>query len=159
MINGGIKPNVIPDICEAIMDFRLLPGQTTEMVLDAMKKLINSLGYDVKDEPRGSPEQIFVYLEVLKKGEGSYWNNWRDSKDLKLFHNVVQEIYKKEPIFFILPASSDAEHYRNTGYCRSAILFGPGSAGTAHAIDEYIEIEDFIDSIKVYTLFAAKFLK
>jgi len=159
MINGGIKSNVIPDFCEAIMDFRLLPGQTTEMVIESMKEMINSLGYDVRNEPTGSPEDVFVYLEVLKEGEGSYWNGWRDSKDLKIFNNIVQEIYKKEPILFILPASSDAEHYRNTDYCRSTILFGPGNPGTAHAIDEYIEIQDFIDSIKVYTLFAAEFLK
>ena len=159
MIEGGIKPNVIPDLCEAIMDFRLLPGQTTEIVLEAMKKLINELGYEVKDKPSGSPEEIFVYLEVLKKGEASYWEDWRDSKDLKIFHDVVQEVYKKKPIHFILPASADAEHYRNSNYCRSTILFGPGNPGTAHALDEYIEIQDFIDSIKVYTLFALKFLK
>jgi succinyl-diaminopimelate desuccinylase len=159
MIKGGIKPNVIPDLCEAIMDFRLLPGQTSEMVLEAMKKLIDDLGYEVKDEPIGSPEEVFVYLEVLKKGEASYWKEWRDSKDLKIFHKVVQDVYKKKPINFILPASADAEHYRNTDYCKSTIIFGPGNPGTAHAINEYIEIQDFIDSIKVYTLFAAEFLK
>jgi succinyl-diaminopimelate desuccinylase len=159
MIKGGIKPNVIPDMCEAIMDFRLLPGQTTEIVLVAMKKLINELGYEVKDEPSGSPEEIFVYLEVLKKGEASYWREWRESKDLKMFHDVVEEVYKKKPIHFILPASADAEHYRNTGYCKPTIIFGPGNPGTAHAINEYIEIQDFIDAIKVYTLFAVRLLK
>ena len=159
MINGGIKSNVIPDFCEAIMDFRLLPGQTTEDVLKSMKNLINDLGYDVRDEPTGSPEDVFVYLEVLKKGEGSYWKEWRDSKDLKLFESIVQEIYKKNPILFILPASSDAEHYRNTNYCQPTILFGPGTAATAHAVDEYMEVQDFIDSIKVFTLFATHFLK
>jgi succinyl-diaminopimelate desuccinylase len=159
MINGGIKANVIPDLCEAIMDFRLLPGQTTENVLEAMKKLINDLGYDVKDEPAGSPEEIFVYLEVLKKGEASYWKDWRDSKDLKFFYSVVEEVYKKKPIYFILPASADAEHYRNSGYCKPTIIFGPGRPGTAHAIDEYIEIQDFIDAIKVFTLFAYRYLK
>jgi len=159
MIKGGIKPNVIPDFCEAILDFRLLPGQTTEIVLEGMKKLINKLGYEVKDKPTGSPEEIFVYLEVLKKGEASYWKEWRDSKDLKIFHDVVEEIYEKKPIYFILPASADAEHYRNTDYCKSTIIFGPGNPGTAHAINEYIEIQDFIDAIKVYTLFAMRLLE
>ncbi|MBY8990668.1 MAG: M20 family metallopeptidase [Candidatus Lokiarchaeota archaeon] len=159
MIKGGIKSNVIPDSCEAIMDFRLLPGQTTEHVLESMKKLIKDLGYDVKNEPTGSPEDVFVYLEVLKKGEASYWQDWRDSKDLETFHSIVGEIYKKKPIYFILPASSDAEHYRNTDYCQPTILFGPGSPGTAHATDEYIVIQDFIDSIKVFSLFAVEFLK
>ena len=159
MIKGGIKSNVIPDSCEAIMDFRLLPGQTTEHVIESMKKLIKDLGYDVKNEPTGSPEDVFVYLEVLKKGEASYWQDWRDSKDLETFHSIVGEIYKKKPIYFILPASSDAEHYRNTDYCQPTILFGPGSPGTAHATDEYIVIQDFIDSIKVFSLFAVEFLK
>ena len=159
MIKGGIKSNVIPDSCEAIMDFRLLPGQTTEHVLESMKKLIKDLGYDVKNEPTGSPEDVFVYIEVLKKGEASYWQDWRDSGDLKTFHKIVGEIYKKNPIYFILPASSDAEHYRNTEYCQPTILFGPGMPSMAHATDEYIVIQDFIDSIKVFSLFAAEFLK
>jgi acetylornithine deacetylase/succinyl-diaminopimelate desuccinylase-like protein len=159
MINGGIKSNVIPDLCEAVMDFRLLPGQTTEMVLESLNKLITHLGYKVKDEPTGSPKEIFVYVEVLKKGEASYWKDWRDSKDLKIFHNIVEEVYKKKPIYFFLPASADAEHYRNTNYCQPTIIFGPGMPGTAHAIDEFIEIQDFIDAIKVFSLFAYKFLK
>ena len=159
MINGGIKPNVIPDKCEAIMDFRLLPGQTTDMVLDALKKLINSLGYQVKNEPSGTPEEVFVYLEVLKKGEASYWKEWKNSTALKSFYNIVEKIYEKKPIYFFLPASADAVHYRNTNYCPQTILFGPGMAATAHAINEYMEVEDFINAIKVYSLFAYEFLK
>jgi len=40
MIKGGIKENVIPDRCEALIDFRLLPGQTSEIILTGLKKLI-----------------------------------------------------------------------------------------------------------------------
>ncbi|MFX1377255.1 MAG: M20 family metallopeptidase [Promethearchaeota archaeon] len=159
MINGGIKPNVIPDLCEAIMDFRLLPGQTTEMVLESLNKLITDLGYKVNDQPTGSPDEVFVYLEVLKKGEASYWRDWKDSKDLKSFYNIVEDVYKKKPMYFFLPASADAAYYRNTDYCQATIIFGPGVAGTAHTIDEYIEIQDFINAIKVYTLFAYRYLK
>ncbi|KKK88105.1 hypothetical protein LCGC14_2746520, partial [marine sediment metagenome] len=61
MINGGIKSNVVPDRCESLIDFRLLPGQTTEMLLTALKKLAESLGYQVRSEPSGAPEDVFVY--------------------------------------------------------------------------------------------------
>ena len=44
MINGGIKSNVIPDLCEATMDFRLLHGQTIDMLLNSVRQLINNLG-------------------------------------------------------------------------------------------------------------------
>ncbi|MHA2391892.1 MAG: M20 family metallopeptidase [Promethearchaeota archaeon] len=159
MISGGIKPNVVPDLCEATMDFRLLPGQTTEMILDALKKLINDLGYPVKDDPTCEPEEVFVYIDVLQRGEASYWADWRSSKPLELFYNIVENTYGKKPIYFFMPASADARFYRNTGYCPPTILFGPGNAGTAHAVNEFIEIQDYLNAIKVYSIFAFKFLK
>jgi acetylornithine deacetylase/succinyl-diaminopimelate desuccinylase-like protein len=159
MIKGGIKPNVIPDLCEAIMDFRLLPGQSTEMILDALKNVIMNLGYQIKSQPTGAPEEVFVYLEVLSETEASYWNDWRDSNVLKEFYSTVEKIYKKTPFYFFFPAGSDASYYRNNGYCEPTIIFGPGGARTAHAVNEYIEIQDYINSIKVYTLFACKFLE
>ncbi|TFG25339.1 MAG: M20 family peptidase [Promethearchaeota archaeon] len=159
MINGGIKENVVPDRCEAIIDFRLLPDQTTEDVIDALKKVIKDLGYQIRDEPLGKPEDVFVYLDIFNQNEASYWKDWESSADLKMFHNIVEKIYKKKPFNFLFPACADAHYLRNKGYCPATILFGPGSAATAHAINEYIEIQDFINAIKVYTLFAYNFLK
>lgn len=159
MIEGGIKENVIPDHCEAIMDFRLFPGQTKEMVLEALKKLIKDIGYEVKDESKGLPEEAFFYLEIEKASEPSYWSEWENSKDLKNFYDLVEKCYDKKPFYFLLPASTDANYLRNTNYCRNTIIFGPGVGTTAHAVNEYVEIEDFINCIKVYTLFAYNFLK
>lgn len=159
MIKAGIKENVIPDHCEAIMDFRLLPGQTKEMILDALKKLINEIGYEVKDEPKGLSDEPYFNLEVEGASEPSYWNDWENSKDLKNFYDIVEKCYNKKPFYFLLPASADASILRNTNYCRNSIIFGPGVGTTAHSIDEYIEIEDYINAIKVYTLFAYNFLK
>jgi len=59
----------------------------------------------------------------------------------------------------LAPGSTDAHYYRNDGYCKETIHFGPGGATLMHANNEYIEIEDFINAIKVYTLFAYNFLK
>ena len=158
MINGGIKSNVIPDRCESLIDFRLLAGQNTEMLMNALEKLVNKLGYQVKNEPAGAPEEVFVYLEIISESEASYWKNWRDSQTLKEFTEIVHKIYKKKPLYFLLPASADASFYRNSEFCQPTIIYGPGNASTAHAIDESIDIQDFINSIKVYTIFAYNFL-
>ena len=159
MIKAGIKENVIPDHCEAIMDFRLLPGQNKDMILDALKKLINDIGYEVKEKSTGLPEEYFFHLEVEEASEPSYWSDWENSKDLKNFYGIVERCYNKTPFYFLLPASADANFLRNTNYCKNTIIFGPGIGTTAHAVDEYVEIEDFINAIKVYTLFAYNFLK
>jgi len=159
MIKGGIKENVIPDRCEAITDFRLLPGQTPKTVIDALKKIITNLGYEVRDEPSAKPNDVFVYLDIFNESEASYWKEWEDSSDLKSFCDIVEKVYKRKPFYFLFPACADAHFYRNNGFCPSTILFGPGSATTAHATNEYIEIQDFINAIKVYTLFALKSLE
>ena len=159
MINGGIKANVIPDRCNAQINFRLLPGQTIEPILDGLKKLINHIGYEVKEEPVGNPGEIFVYLEIYRKGEASIWKNFKDSQPVKEFKTIVEKIYKREPFFMLSTGATDAHYYRNDGYCKETIHFGPGGATLMHASNEYIEIEDFINAIRVYTLFAYNFLK
>ena len=159
MIKGGIKSNVIPDQCESVIDFRLIPGQKIEMILNGLKKLIKELGYQIKSEPKGLPEEVFVYLEVIDKGEASYWKEWKNSQTLKDFYNIVEQCYKKKPFYFLHPGSADTKYIRNTNYCQSTIMFGPGNGSLAHTINEYIEIQDYINAIKVYTLFAYNFLK
>ncbi len=159
MINAGIKENVIPDRCEAKVDFRVIPGQPPEIIISEVKKLIKELGYQIKDDPIGAPREIFVYLEVEGFSEASYWENWETSQELREFFDVVEKSYKKKPFYFLMPGSADAKFLRNSGYCPQTIIFGPGVLSTAHSVDEYIEIQDFLNAIKVYALFAYRFLK
>ena len=159
MINGGIKENIIPDHCEAFMNFRLLPGQSSEIIINGLKKLINHIGYEVREVPKGNPEDVFVYLEIPEEGAASIWREYEISQPLKDFKEIVEKVYKRTSFYALAPGSTDSHYYRNDGYCKQTIHFGPGNATIMHAIDEYIEIEDFINSIKVYTLFAYTFLK
>jgi len=160
MIKGGIKENIIPDSCEAILDVRLLPGQQVNPIIEALKKLIRDVvGYSVKDDSNNPPGDVFVEVEIVTASEGSYWEDWEESGELKNFFELVETIYEKKPFYLLLPASADAHYIRNDGYCPQTILFGPGKARTAHAIDENVEILDFIRAIKVYAIFAYNFLK
>ncbi len=160
LINGGFKENVIPDRCEAIIDFRLLPGQEVDMILDSLKKVITKdLGYEVKNEPRGNPREIFVYIEKYRYSEPSYLENWENSQYLKDFEEIFVGIFGGKPAYILGIGTADSRYFRNSNYCPQTIIFGPGEAFSAHAIDESIKIQDFIDVIKVYTLFAYNFLK
>jgi len=160
MIEGGIKENVIPDHCEAILDFRLLPGQTPEMIIKALKKMITeNLGYEIKDEPTGGPEEVFVFIEIYNYGVGSYWDHWKDSQTVSELGAIVERIYGQKPIYFLSPGATDAHYYRNTNYCPQTVEFGPGDIRNMHATNELIETSDYINAIKVYTLFAYNFLK
>ncbi|MHA2050503.1 MAG: M20 family metallopeptidase [Promethearchaeota archaeon] len=159
-IEAGIKENVIPDTCEANIDFRLLPGHTTEMIVQALTKMIEeNIGYEVRDTPIGNPEDVFVYLDIGYESEASYWEEWEKSQILKDFATVAEKVYGHKLIYFLSPGGSDACFYRNNEYCKETIQFGPGRFSLVHATNEFIDLQDFKDAIKVYTLFAYNFLK
>ena len=159
-INAGIKENVVPDRCEAIIDVRLLPGQKISSIVNGVKELISKeTGYEVRDELDGKIGEPFVYLEIKDASEGSYWEGWEESGDVKKLYEIIQTVYAKKPFYLLMPASADAHYIRNSGICPQTVLFGPGRGEKAHSVDEYIEIEDFINGIKVYSLFAYNFLK
>ncbi len=158
VIHGGIKENIVPDQCEALIDFRLYPGQIAEMIIDGLTKLINTLGYEVRETPTGDPEDIFVYVGIHHQGEASIWRDFEDSKVTKDFQEILERIYNTKSFFILAPGSTDAHYYRNTNFCPQTIHFGPGNAGGMHITNENIELLDFINAIKVYTLFAYKYL-
>lgn len=158
-IKGGFKENIVPDKCEAIIDIRFFPEHTNEMILNALRALLFSLGYPTYENSVKEPNDLFVSLEVINHTEASYYNTWEKSVVLSNFYNIVEDVYKSKPFFSIFPAGSDAEFYRNQNYCHNTIIFGPGNYENAHSLNEYIEIQDYMNAIKVYTLFAYDFLK
>ena len=159
VINGGVKVNIIPDKCEALIDFRLLPGQSSKMIMDGLKKLIESLGYQVADQTlEKNPDDGFVHIEIYNEGAASLWREFRKSRLTTEFKEIADYIYGKRSFYFMAPGSTDAHYYRNDGFCEKTIHFGPGSAGSMHAINESLELQDFINSLKVYALFAYHYL-
>lgn len=159
MIKSGIKDNVVPDKCEAIIDFRLLPKQDPNDILKALNRLIeDEIGYPLKNSLTKKGEDIYVDFEILEQHEGSYWKNWEKSLVLKELQKIIDDIYGKKSFFVLMPQSADCHYLRNDGFCPQTVIFGPGSGSKVHSANEFIEIEDFLNAIKVFTLFAYKFL-
>jgi acetylornithine deacetylase/succinyl-diaminopimelate desuccinylase-like protein len=159
IIEGGVKDNVIPGKCEAIMDFRTFPGIDAAMILDGLTQLITKdCNYPVKKEHKKESDEIYVTLELIHELEASYWSGWESSDRLKTLKSYTKKVYGRTPFYSLFPAATDARYLRNSGYCPQTVVFGPGDGSMPHAVDEYIEIADFINAIKVYALFGYNFL-
>ena len=143
IVRGGVKVNVVPDLCEAHVDFRILPGHTPQDVVGALKDLVRRIGLEgVEIEV-----QEFVEPSVLT---GLDW-------PVDLLDSLVRKFYGEKPLRIVMPGASDARFLRNwLGV--PAVQFGPGVAEAAHAADEYVEVEDLVRSTQVYVEFAKEFL-
>ena len=72
-----------------------------------------------------------------------------DSVILQKARQAYRQVHGKEAIVSSFPAWSEAGFY--TEICQiPTILFGPGSIARAHRIDEYVEIQQIRDAVKVY---------
>lgn len=138
MISGGVAPNMTADTCEAVMDIRMTPGLTTEMILAHAKELLSELqkeaplltarfepltnrrAFEISDE-----DADVAALRGLLKGQGYQGEN------------IGIKFFTDASIF----AAKEPE--------RRVLLLGPGDPSMAHQPNEYVEIQKYLDCIEV----------
>ncbi|MCX5711299.1 MAG: ArgE/DapE family deacylase [Candidatus Omnitrophica bacterium] len=137
-IRGGDKVNIVADWCEFELDFRFLPGQKAEKILQNLKKVIkkytNKFVIEVNDiqEPYYIPES-HVLVRALKKA--------------MLSCNIKSRMKGSEGATVIT-----FFQHKNI----PAVSAGFGSAGCAHASDEYVLISNLYKGARVLEEFLWK---
>ncbi|NPD87725.1 MAG: M20 family metallopeptidase [Asgard group archaeon] len=164
-IKAGVKTNVIPDTCELEVDFRAMPGLSTQQVFDAIVKYCTKLNYRI-EIPEGytnlqhsiqkfKDEPVDITISILTVGEGSASDP--NSEFGKLMQNAFTALYETSPIFGFMTGFSDGGNMREAGM-KDIFILGPGGRN-AHTANEYAEIKTFRDITKLYLLIAYRYLK
>jgi len=138
MASGSSKSNILPTRAEAVVNFRILPGETSESVRERVVEIIDdervevimetnvnpspvsptdSMGYQLLAQTiRGFDDNILVAPNLLSGGT-----------DARYFHAVSPNVYR-----FIM--------VRATNETRKIV----------HGIDERIAVEDYLTAIRFY---------
>ncbi len=138
MASGSSKSNILPTRAEAVVNFRILPGDTAELVRDRVVDIIDdervevimetninpspvsptdSWGYELLSRTiRGFDDDILVAPNLLIGGT-----------DARYFHAVSPNVYR-----FIM------------------VRANPDTLNIVHGIDERIAIEDYLTAIRFY---------
>ncbi len=144
-IQGGIKTNVIPDMCRITVDRRILPKENYK---DAIKNISSILTKIIKEE------RLKVTFETILYAEPSFISkNERIMILLKKAMEEINLIFK--PSSF--PATCDMRFLKNQAKIPT-VIFGPGNIENAHVVDEYVEIEQVVKAAKVYSNVALNML-
>ena len=138
MASGSSKSNILPTRAEAVVNFRILPGETAESVRERVVDIIddervevimgtninpspvsptNSTGYELLAQTiRGFDDDILVAPNLLSGGT-----------DARYFHAVSPNVYR----FVMVRATAD-------------------TLKIIHGIDERIAVEDYLMAIRFY---------
>jgi carboxypeptidase PM20D1 len=137
MVSGSPKENVLPIVARGLVNFRILPGDTPEMVLDHVRRVVDDTSVHVEGRGRGaSPVADFRSPEftLLEKTIG------------QLFPEAV-------PVPFLMIGGTDTRHYEDL--TRNVYRFNPIVATTelvsgAHGTNERVRADDFVRAARFF---------
>jgi carboxypeptidase PM20D1 len=139
IFEAGIKENVIPTSSRAVVNFRILPGETVETVKD---HIVNTIADD--------------RVQVEIKGTGFNPSPISPS-DNQAFTNLQKSILEIYPGILTVPnlviGATDSRYYNsisNNIYRFAPFHLNPKNINCFHGVDERISVEEFEDAIRFY---------
>ncbi len=144
----GLPAPCVPDSCTMIIDRRFLPEENIEDVrqevhnlLDKVQSTRDKFTYNIRD-----------MHEVLPSMTA------KDAPVVKTVSSAIEQVLGKSPEYVVSPGTYDQKHIDRIGRMKNCIAYGPGILDLAHQPDEYIAVQDMIDSAKVMGLALAELL-
>lgn len=141
LLRAGVKDNILPRQAFAVVNFRILPGDTSEDVLAHVREVVNDprVNIDIYQGPPTEPSPVsstggLGYREV---------------------EATVLEVFPGTGVApFITLGGTDSKHFEGTAddvYRFAPIRYRPELAGGVHGVDERIPVGDYLDMIRFYT--------
>lgn len=145
LIEGGAKENVIPELCEAVSDVRVVPGMTSEGVLEEVRAIIAPLR---EKDPDIDADVSSVF----------WWPPSEISTSEAIF-NIARSAVKAAAGYELKPRGTSGSNdtaWLTTMAQIPSLAFGPGDnyMSGAHGPDEWVSIDRLVDFAKIYGLMA-----
>jgi acetylornithine deacetylase/succinyl-diaminopimelate desuccinylase-like protein len=140
--SGPEISHTIPDVCRAVLDRRLLPGEDPDAafrdIQDALKEVT---GWSI-EITRGA----FMYPSEVAK----------DCAVATAAAGASSHLTQREPEFFYSSAALDAGFLNRQGI--ETIMFGPGDLRLAHTDQDAVSLQEVRDAARIYAATALQLL-
>jgi len=133
----------VADRCSLILDRRFLPEEDLDAVRREIDDELRALGfpYELRDRmvvlPAATPADDPVVLAVA---------------------GAIQQVYGRPAALVASPGTYDQKHLVRIGKIKSAVAYGPGILDLAHQPDEYVDLDDLLQSARVMALATLRLL-
>ena len=144
----GLPSAVVPDSCKMIIDRRFL---LEENIDDVRQEMV-----DVLDKVQSEREK-FRY-DITDINEVLPTMTDKNAPVVTSVSRAIEDVLGKPPEYVVSPGTYDQKHIDRIGKLKNCIAYGPGILDLAHQPDEYIAVQDMIDSAKVMGLALAELL-
>ncbi len=138
----GLPAPCVADRCRIVIDRRfLIEEDLTEVkaevaqMLDGIKATRPNFDYDIRD--------LFEVIPSMTD---------EDAPVVKTVQAAIEKVLHKQAEFVVSPGTYDQKHIDRIGKLKNCIAYGPGILDLAHQPDEWVGVQDMMDSAKVMAL-------
>ncbi len=146
MLRAGVKDNVLPTEARAVVNFRILPGDTFESIKDHVRTVIDDESITIREY-----DTISTRPSAVSSVEGSVYQALQESI-MSHFQNVYVSPY-------LVVGATDSRHFipiADNVYRFSPIEMNNEDLGIIHGINERIGVDNYLNSIRFYVDFIQK---
>ncbi|MFB0559722.1 MAG: M20 family metallopeptidase [Candidatus Lokiarchaeia archaeon] len=146
IIKSGTQPNIVPDKCTLVIDREVVPGETLEQMIADFQEIID----EIREEDSELDATLSIPAVDLQPLKTSI-----DQPFVKHLAQATQQILGSFE-YTGRCGSTDASILAEAGI--PSVIFGPGEIKVAHSEVEYVDVEQVVNSAKIYTLTALNYL-
>ena len=145
---SGFPAPCVPDSCRLVIDRRLLIEEDMLSVKGEVRALLDQLAA----EREGFAYELRDIFEVQPTMAD------RNGPVARSTAAAIQRVLGREAEFVCSPGTYDQKHIDRIGKLRDCIAYGPGILDIAHQADEFVRIDDMVNSAKVMAMAARSLL-
>ena len=145
----GLPAPLVPDSCRLILDRRFL----LEEPLDAVKAEVTEILEDLVRNRPGFTYRLRDLMEVqpLMTEPGA--------PVVAALDTAIETVLGKPAQHVVSPGTYDQKHIARIGHLKDCVAYGPGRLHLAHQPDEFVVVEELVQSAKVMAAAAWQLLK
>ncbi len=145
---SGFPAALVPDSCRMIIDRRYLIEEKPEDVAGEVIELLERVK---------SRRETFDY-ELREMWQVAPTMTDKDAPVVASVAAAIGEVLGREPDYVVSPGTYDQKHIDRIGRMKNCIAYGPGILDLAHQPDEYVGVQDMLDSAMVMAFSLADLL-
>jgi succinyl-diaminopimelate desuccinylase len=146
--DGGLPAPNVPDSCRIVIDRRYLieedPAEMRREVTSILEELRwerPKFNYRIRD---------LMNVEPLMTDRGS--------KVASALAHAISDVLGREPDYVVSPGTYDQKHIARIGGLEECVAYGPGRLDLAHRPDEWVGIDDMLQSAEIMAVALSRLL-
>lgn len=138
MASASPKSNILPTRAQAVINFRILPGETVQTVRQRVVEIIDDKRVEVSNEYGSDPSPVSP----------------TDSRGYQLIASIIRAFQPETLVApYLVRGGTDAKYFyavSDNVYRFAMIRVTPDTVRFIHGIDERIPVEDYLLAVRFY---------